>query len=160
MEIIQLTACVYPLIKERSVWKLKARNRSLHNAASAENVCVKAQILRKCCFRYLHVWCVVSCILTFQTSDIVTGEVFFWCVLLFASGSMSYSSFCEPSTGLYLMSQSLWNWRSRGNATWPSRLWLKTRRPCWWVEAEGQSVPLQTPPVQVSRTRDTHKFDS
>lgn len=61
------------------------------------------------------------------------------------------SSCCEPLTGLYPMFPSHWSWRWRGSATWLSKLWLKTRRPCWWVEPERPPLPLQAPPAQVSK---------
>lgn len=76
------------------------------------------------------------------------------------SWSMWCSSCCELSTGSCRMSQNPWSWRSRGSATWPSRLWLKTKKLCWWVEAEGPPLPLQASPAQVSRTWDTHTHDA
>lgn len=72
-----------------------------------------------------------------------------WCFLCF-----------EPSTGSYLMSQNPWRWKSRGSATWLSRLWLKTRMLCWWVEAKGPTLPLQALPAQVSWAWDTHTHTS
>lgn len=74
------------------------------------------------------------------------------------SPSTWFSLCFEPSTGSYQTSPSHWSWRSRGSVTWPSKRWLKTRRPCWWVEAEGPQLPLppRAPPAQVSRTWDTH----
>lgn len=65
--------------------------------------------------------------------------------------SMLCSSYCEPLTGLYRMSPSPWSWRWRGSTTLQSKHWLKTRRPCWWVEANGPPLALQAPPAHVRR---------
>lgn len=71
--------------------------------------------------------------------------------VVFTVTSTWCSSCCEPLTGLYPMFPSPWSWRWRGSATWLSKLWLKTRRPCWWVEPERPPLPLQAPPAQVSK---------
>lgn len=52
------------------------------------------------------------------------------CVLIL---SMWCSSSCVPLTGWFPTSRSPWSWRSSGSVTWLNRLWLITRRPCWWV---------------------------
>lgn len=48
---------------------------------------------------------------------------------------------------------SLWRSRSRGSATWPSRLWQKITRFC----SDGSLLPPQEPPAQVGEIL-THFF--
>lgn len=111
-----------------------------------------------CCFPYLHMWCPNSRVHRVTMSGLTGKTDFFTLMRSFCLpfSSMWCSSCCEPSTGSYLTSLNRWSWRSRGSATWPSRLWLKTRRLCWWVEAEGPPLPPQAPPAQVSGTWDVH----